>query len=36
MPPNIPLPTKIVTQVLEPIDVVAKFGEHPDVDEAVG
>ena len=32
-PPNLPLPTKIVTQVLEPIDVVAQFGEDPDVAE---
>ena len=32
MPPNLPLPTKIVTQVLDPIDVVEKFGEDPDVD----
>ena len=31
-PPNVPLPTKIVTQVLEPIDVVAEFGDDPDVD----
>jgi 1-acyl-sn-glycerol-3-phosphate acyltransferase len=31
-PPNLPLPTKIVTQVLDPIDVIAKFGENPDVD----
>src|SRR3954462_4997924 len=31
-PPNIPLPSKIVTQVLDPIDVVAEFGEDPDVD----
>jgi len=30
---NIPLPTKIVTQVLEPIDIVAEFGEDPDIDE---
>ena len=30
MPPNIPLPTKIVTQVLEPIDIVAEFGPDPD------
>jgi 1-acyl-sn-glycerol-3-phosphate acyltransferase len=30
-PPNIPLPTKIVTQVLDPIDVVKEFGEDPDV-----
>lgn len=33
IPPNIPLPTKIVTQVLEPIDVVARFGPDPDVAE---
>ncbi len=31
MPPNVPLPTKIVTDVLEPIDVVARFGNEPDV-----
>ena len=31
-PPNIPLPSKIVTQVLDPIDVVAEFGREPDVD----
>ncbi len=28
---NFPLPAKIVTEVLEPIDVVARFGENPDV-----
>lgn len=33
LPVNVPLPTKIVTQVLEPIDITARFGEHPDVDE---
>jgi 1-acyl-sn-glycerol-3-phosphate acyltransferase len=33
LPLNLPLPTKIVTRVLPPIDVVATFGEHPDVDE---
>ncbi len=33
IPPNLPLPTKIVTQVLEPIDVAAEFGDDPDVDE---
>ena len=33
VPVNMPLPTKIVTQVLEPIDIVAQFGEDPDVDE---
>ncbi|WP_183470057.1 lysophospholipid acyltransferase family protein [Mycolicibacterium iranicum] len=32
-PPNFPLPSKIVTRVLEPIDVVERFGEDPDVDE---
>ena len=31
IPPNFPLPTKIVTQVLEPIDIVAEFGENPDI-----
>jgi 1-acyl-sn-glycerol-3-phosphate acyltransferase len=31
-PPNIPLPSKIVTQVLDPIDVVTEFGENPDVE----
>jgi 1-acyl-sn-glycerol-3-phosphate acyltransferase len=33
LPVNVPLPTKIVTQVLPPIDVVAEFGEDPDVGE---
>jgi len=32
-PPNVPLPAKIVTEVLEPIDVTARFGPDPDVDE---
>jgi 1-acyl-sn-glycerol-3-phosphate acyltransferase len=32
-PPNVPLPSKIVTKVLEPIDIAAEFGEDPDVDE---
>ncbi|MET0837402.1 MAG: lysophospholipid acyltransferase family protein [Marmoricola sp.] len=32
-PPNLPLPTKIRTEVLEPIDIVAEFGEDPDIDE---
>lgn len=31
--PNLPLPTKIVTLVLPPVDIAAKFGAHPDVDE---
>jgi 1-acyl-sn-glycerol-3-phosphate acyltransferase len=33
IPPNLPLPSKIVTQVLEPIDIAAQFGADPDVDE---
>ena len=33
VPPNLPLPAKIVTQVLEPIDITAQFGEDPDIDE---
>ena len=33
LPVNLPLPTKIVTQVLAPIDIVAEFGEDPDVEE---
>ncbi|BBH17437.1 hypothetical protein Back2_17240 [Nocardioides baekrokdamisoli] len=32
-PPNLPLPTKIVTQVLEPIDLMAEFGADPDIAE---
>jgi 1-acyl-sn-glycerol-3-phosphate acyltransferase len=32
-PPNLPLPTKIVTQVLEPIHIGRKFGKNPDVAE---
>jgi 1-acyl-sn-glycerol-3-phosphate acyltransferase len=32
-PPNLPLPAKIVTEVLEPIDVTARFGNDPDVEE---
>ena len=32
-PPNMPPPTKIVAQVLAPIDIGAQFGEDPDVDE---
>ncbi|MCV7094549.1 lysophospholipid acyltransferase family protein [Mycobacterium kubicae] len=30
-PPNLPLPSKIVTEVLEPIDITARFGADPDV-----
>jgi 1-acyl-sn-glycerol-3-phosphate acyltransferase len=32
LPVNVPLPTKIVMQVLEPIDVTAQFGEDPDIE----
>jgi len=31
IPPNLPLPAKIVMQVLPPIDIVAEFGEQPDI-----
>ncbi|BBX71669.1 1-acyl-sn-glycerol-3-phosphate acyltransferase [Mycolicibacterium psychrotolerans] len=33
LPINIPLPTKIVTRVLPAIDVVAQFGDEPDIGE---
>ncbi|BBZ31101.1 glycerol acyltransferase [Mycolicibacterium madagascariense] len=33
LPPNLPLPTKIVMEVQQPIDVRARFGDDPDVDE---
>ena len=33
VPVNVPLPTKIVMQVLPPVDIIAEFGEEPDVDE---
>ncbi|MDV3125906.1 acyltransferase family protein [Mycobacterium sp. 21AC1] len=33
LPPNLPLPTKIITEVLPPIDITARFGADPDVDE---
>ncbi len=32
-PANFPLPTKIVNQALEPIDILARFGRDPDVAE---
>ena len=32
-PANFPLPTKIVDQVLEPIDIGARFGKNPNVAE---
>jgi 1-acyl-sn-glycerol-3-phosphate acyltransferase len=31
--PNLPLPSKIVTEVLEPIDITAQFGPDPDIAE---
>lgn len=31
-PPNVPLPSKIVTRILQPIDIAAEFGENPDID----
>ena len=33
VPVNMPLPTKIVTQVLQPIDIAAEFGDDPGVAE---
>ena len=33
IPVNLPLPTKVVTQVLDPIDIAAEFGKNPNVDE---
>ncbi|MFG1932420.1 lysophospholipid acyltransferase family protein [Mycobacterium sp. NPDC048908] len=32
-PPNVPLPAKIVTRVLDPIDITAQFGDDPDIDQ---
>jgi 1-acyl-sn-glycerol-3-phosphate acyltransferase len=32
LPPNLPLPAKITMDVLEPIDVAARFGDDPDID----
>ncbi len=32
-PPNLPLPAKVVTEVLDPIDVTARFGAEPDIGE---
>lgn len=36
IPVNMPLPSKIVTQVLDPIDVVGQWGPHPDADKVDG
>lgn len=32
LPVNMPLPTKIVAQMLPPIDIAAEFGDEPDAD----
>lgn len=31
IPPNLPLPSKVIIAMLEPIDIVAEFGNDPDV-----
>lgn len=31
LPPNVPLPTKIVTEVLEPVDIKKMFGSDPNI-----
>jgi hypothetical protein len=33
VPLNVPLPTKIVMQTLPAVDIVAEFGDNPDIDE---
>jgi 1-acyl-sn-glycerol-3-phosphate acyltransferase len=33
LPVNVPLPAKITMRTLPPIDIVAEFGENPDIDE---
>ena len=33
LPVNVPLPTKIVTEVLPPVNIAAEFGANPDVEE---
>jgi 1-acyl-sn-glycerol-3-phosphate acyltransferase len=33
LPLNLPLPTKVVTEVLAPIDIVETFGQNPDLSE---
>ncbi|OFB43867.1 glycerol acyltransferase [Mycolicibacterium sp. (ex Dasyatis americana)] len=33
VPPNLPLPTKVITEVLPPIDITARFGTDPDIHE---
>ena len=36
IPINMPLPSKIVSQVLEPIDVVGQWGSDPDAEKVDG
>ena len=36
VPVNMPLPSKIISEVLDPIDVVAQFGPNPDVEKVDG
>jgi len=36
VPMNMPLPSKIISEVLDPIDVVAQWGPNPDVDKIDG
>ena len=33
LPINVPLPTKIVTEVLKPIDIAAEYGDNADVEQ---
>ncbi|GAB92651.1 lysophospholipid acyltransferase family protein [Gordonia rhizosphera] len=33
LPPNLPLPSKLVTEILEPIDIEAEFGRDPDIEQ---
>ncbi|MFT4125012.1 MAG: lysophospholipid acyltransferase family protein [Gordonia sp. (in: high G+C Gram-positive bacteria)] len=33
LPPNLPLPSKMVTEVLDPIDIRAEFGDDPDIEQ---
>lgn len=33
VPPNLPLPTRIVAQMAEPVDIAAQFADDPDVDD---
>jgi 1-acyl-sn-glycerol-3-phosphate acyltransferase len=35
-PPFVPLPAKVTMELLEPIDLRARYGEDPDVDEVYG